>query len=1212
MRSGQNKECAYGPFQGMNEALDPRHLAASEFASLTNVIVRNGKPAPRPGAQLMTTVLSLSQWNYLTEIGGTTETVNGLAYDSTNAQFYAAGAGGATHPIFRFGPDGQDLEVIINIPSGEGSAKDIALDADSWLYYLKSNAGQPKVVRRSWDSGGGWGGEVTVYEYASVSTVFRMALDVDHSVVYLVVKVGTTAKLLKIDFSAGVPGVMTELVSGAAATIGSPRDVALNADGTFVFWVDDLTQLHSYEIAEDEHLTHDLGDTITTAPSRMLVRGSRVFLRSYTAGYVPHTSVWCCATDGSDILPIIYESTGLPGGSGDWALDTDNYYILEASWRIIDEAWTYWLRRAPFSDDAVLASGYWVKRSLLGVDVAAGEFGHDMVLLQAIDSEQEGSSLVVYWPHMDRVVVLRGGRLDSPDPATIPHALCMTQRDVAPVSGDFISRRSGRMSFAFMGAGVNSGKGGVLIANGDSDRDNPYVLNYVLGDAVYTVLTPADVEKFYLTVDGEDSDSLAYGDTAAAMETVLADMDGVDHPVCTRTGAGPYTYTIRFSGAQAGKDVTLAGTVVGEGTALTVTQTQVGGTELDARLYFRPAGLPRPATPTVAASGSGVLYGAYDYRMDYYSSLFDIEGPPSEISENIAIGLSSGYQLVWTGDTGYTFRFGMAGEWTDYLAWDASISEVVEALEGLSALDEVFVTKSGDGIATLTYTITILGQLAGTNVDLDVEVSAGSYTWTQTQVGGGGKALLEWTLPATPYFELPDDEPLAVNGPLIDRMRIYRRKTGSAVAPDDGVGKTGSWFLVADVRVADLLHYDNCSDSEIDPTAVPVENEYPPHNANFVTIHESRAIYAGITPGDQNVWVSERQKHGGAGSGEFGYEYVNDLSYFTVNQGEADDVHFTGLYGNFGNKLIVGASNRVLIGQISQTEMFGELLTVTPLRGAVGMVSHWCIAETSRTLDDAGYLFWVGPQGHVYRFDGSTTIRISGPMISTINGLVRRVVHDDTNFATDLSDSWYWSSAIFDPARNCLVINAFDLSNNPTQLVLSLPHDSRLSFAWSKWTGISGRAWVVGRELDPDADVPLGTPIVCFGSDDGGLYKLVDGLGGFTATILTKQFDAGAPLDWKLWREAVFAFTRRSFDGAAAAVTITPLVDGIASPAQSTTLTEEPADPTLDRAQAVVNVATRAKDVQFQIEIAQTDDATHPELAFYGIDCEPCGAPREG
>jgi len=395
---------------------------------------------------------------------------------------------------------------------------------------------------------------------------------------------------------------------------------------------------------------------------------------------------------------------------------------------------------------------------------------------------------------------------------------------------------------------------------------------------------------------------------------------------------------------------------------------------------------------------------------------------------------------------------------------------------------------------------------------------------------------------------------------------------------------------------------------------VPKENESPPKNAAFVTLHKDRAYYAGITPGDHNLWQSERPKQGGISNAELGHEYVSNQSFHDVAHFDASDSPFTGLYGGFGDYLLYGTSTKALVATVTQSLFGAEILNITPLRGTSGIASHWCIAESAKLKDQPGFLFWVSPSGHAYRFDGTSTIRVSAALSTTPDSLVRRFWIDPAFFDSGLDNTWYYATAVVDPFRNLLIVSSFAESDGAgVNMVLSLD-----TMAWSKWA-IKGHGWVVGREWASGESEPQGESIVCFGGTSGEMFKLVDGKAdngsSFAASFSTKRFNAGAMLYWKLWRPFVLLFNRRSFGGDDSILAIQPVLDGKGSgtitASGNLTLTAS-SDPNLDCEQAAVNVGERAKDVQLQVSLTQTDDLTHPELVALGAEYKVVGMNREG
>lgn len=209
-----------------------------------------------------------------------------------------------------------------------------------------------------------------------------------------------------------------------------------------------------------------------------------------------------------------------------------------------------------------------------------------------------------------------------------PNYWCSNSR-TADNAGVF-STKSSRASFAWQGAGLNTGRGGFLIADGA----NQLTCNYVLGDTIQR-LTFSSAGNVTLTLNGEAVLTITDTSSADNMRIAFFDSAQFDHVNVSKSGAGsypgdPYIFEFRFCGVWAGKNLPLLGVTAGTGAA-SIASVQEGGTDTDANLYLRPCGLPRPAKPTSATTGTGKT-GYYSWAVTFVSPTWGIESPPSPVS----------------------------------------------------------------------------------------------------------------------------------------------------------------------------------------------------------------------------------------------------------------------------------------------------------------------------------------------------------------------------------------------------------------------------------------------------------------------------------------------------------------------------------------------------------------------------------------------------
>jgi RHS repeat-associated protein len=109
-----------------------------------------------------------------------------------------------------------------------------------------------------------------------------------------------------------------------------------------------------------------------------------------------------------------------------------------------------------------------------------------------------------------------------------------------------------------------------------------------------------------------------------------------------------------------------------------------------------------------------ILYGFDGHKEDEYWYQHPTGTTPLatiETSTQGAAGTNEVQTITLTDSDSGHFRIGFNGQTTDPIEFDATASAVANALEGLEAINDVSVTKSGN-----VFTVTFQGNLAGTNV----------------------------------------------------------------------------------------------------------------------------------------------------------------------------------------------------------------------------------------------------------------------------------------------------------------------------------------------------------------------------------------------------------------------------------------------------------------------------------------------------------------
>jgi len=279
--------------------------------------------------------------------------------------------------------------------------------------------------------------------------------------------------------------------------------------------------------------------------------------------------------------------------------------------------------------------------------VAEGEFSDDLVLLQILDEIGKKVYWAAWFALTDEIVQLQPGK----DSVTVQgHSMTtyvITDRDnPSSLPGDSFQNSYGRADYAYMGGGLNTGRGGIMVTNGGG----AYVFNFVLGNSkqTITITDGGTVDTFTLTFNGQTTGNLDWDISLDDLDSAFGAFTGVDQVRVTGTPGS--SYVVEFRGSfYTGR---AAPALTGLGTGCTVTidaSTQVGGTEEGASIIFRPAGLPTPVLKTSSYySGVGypTLFGTFSWRVEFYSSQWGIHSPSMIVNQYFPINFDSEV-IVW-------------------------------------------------------------------------------------------------------------------------------------------------------------------------------------------------------------------------------------------------------------------------------------------------------------------------------------------------------------------------------------------------------------------------------------------------------------------------------------------------------------------------------------------------------------------------------------
>lgn len=467
---------------------------------------------------------------------------------------------------------------------------------------------------------------------------------------------------------------------------------------------------------------------------------------------------------------------------------------------------------------------------------------------------------------------------------------------------------------------------------------------------------------------------------------------------------------------------------------------------------------------------------------------------------------------------------------------------------------------------------TDIGTVAGVNVQL-------TWTWDYTLLMQHGLLITSGPVPG---------------GPLLDRVRIYRRRHNT--------GQTDDWYFFAEApayNTASPLGGSSLIDNGYTTTddRTPIMNFYPPENANFVELVKDKAIWASSDVGDRDIWISEEPKVGGIGDGELGFLYVRSSANETMIPYVASDAPLSGLAEHRGN-LLISTEDTFIVGIIAAPSE-SRKSAFERVNGIPGFASNW-LKATRETLPNARRsIVWMAKSGLVYEWDGAEASCISRNLPAKALSFVKATTRRDDLTLTYLN-SLYYASAAAEPTEGRIIfaVPTFDVAGGHPIACMVLDTDFGGWYTWS----ISARTFALLREWDATKGQP-GESRLLFWRDAGTrLCKFLDGYGDagvpFAYSARWGELGLQAPNFEKRIYDARLDFELRSFGGIAAQVAASIFFDG-----------EE-------RAQAAESPDTRGfirlspqlrgHRISLAISGTQADQQSHAELVgFYGMHTMP-------
>lgn len=589
-----------GPFRGINDVISPKHLPIGQFVDALNVANYAGAPGPRPGYTPARTG-PFSATPQVLYTGAEVDVTTG-AYNCTDGT-WVYWINKDDDAIYKCLYDGTGFDTVI----GSRTALGPIFHHNGLLYFSDNN-----VLLRCTVAGADL---TTLMDQVAGGNIMGIHYDDANDYIYFV-QGWPTNEVKKVDVSGPPTSPVDVLTTGLIDSNGLAAYVA--GDAIFVT-CGDAGGDYIYKCALDG----TGGSQILTGlydPMGIVHDGNGEIL------WVEHGTndrvAKCVDTGGNvNIETLVELGTSHPfylcidETTGKLFFDDQTFGAKSIQWLFYSSAgWK------------IISSFPW-RRSVAGVP--DGTFSDDIVLLQLLNETLEEIMFAVWFPTTDATYVLTKGYTAAFGDA--PAMLVLNDRDADPSIGTDYQAGFGRADFAYMGPGITSAKGGVLMCNGEG----AHVFNYVLGDTIYEITASTDGGHIFLTLGNETSAGWDDGPLGGpdmeeeVRDAIIENMPSIDNVKVVISGSPPNrVFTLQFGGRNAGQHLAGLGITTSGGNA-TAEYTRDGGTEDGHIVYLLQAGLPTPEILTDVGASAGVLIGDFEWKVAFYSSTLGWESPLS-------------------------------------------------------------------------------------------------------------------------------------------------------------------------------------------------------------------------------------------------------------------------------------------------------------------------------------------------------------------------------------------------------------------------------------------------------------------------------------------------------------------------------------------------------------------------------------------------------
>jgi hypothetical protein len=643
------RQVVRGPYGGINLTADESLVPDSQFVDGVNVVNDDGTVAPRPG---YTSVSFVSTSGSV--LTGLTDCY-GISLDLTNDRIYYID----DDTIKYCDLDGQNVTATsLSLAGAAYHAAAVAVNpggaAGYQAFWSETDDGGNYVLYRAnldFDTNKT---DISPANFWTDSNS-SIRLDTANSKVYYTTYINAAAAtgnfILRCDMLGGANETTIATVYSRGYGFGLNIGGANNRE--VYYYYDSDVYTCDADGGNDAVLIDDAFATLGIIPQefRVYAAGPKVYYQSSSLNKVVSTGL-----DGST------PTDELTGIDADTSLEVDG---AEQMIYGVNTALTT-IARYSLAADVRIISGFHWERTIEDVDSA--DPNNDLYLLQAYDTAAAGTD-----NYFNAVFPARGESYSiwcrSDENSGSESFIVTDDRDTDPSTGDTILTGSGRATYTYTGYGLDTLKGGVVIAAGEQPYHFNHMTPWVAGRPLemYIYINPSvDGGNWVLEDATSNTGNIAWNADAATFDTALDTLDSITDGTITVTkvtsGKNPY-WKVVFDSTYTPDSAAFAITVKST-TALTD-----GGNPLpnpegislvriprwpDGLMMLIPLGLPKAPTPTVSKRGAGSgPNGDYTYRVAWYSSSLNMEGPASDASSEVDPAGEDVYVIVTIPDTVY-------------------------------------------------------------------------------------------------------------------------------------------------------------------------------------------------------------------------------------------------------------------------------------------------------------------------------------------------------------------------------------------------------------------------------------------------------------------------------------------------------------------------------------------------------------------------------